>query len=585
MAAAAGAQNDRSPTAHARLDPDIAGLDELLTFALSVEASGFSGLQVTPDFELENLEAVAGPFQSRSQRWVNGETSSSVQLTWRLRPKAVGPARVRGIRLVIGESSIPLPDEEAEIQAQAPPSRSRPAPGRRGDPFEDLFSRAFPDARATRRPPARVPKVRLEAEISPADPFVGQQATYTLWLYTQTDINAFQPTKIPDFRGFWVREIPQPQELRPEWVEEAGQRIGRVPMLRRAVFPLKAGRFVIDPTEADVVARIAEFGPFGSPFGRAESLHLKTEPVVLTARALPPLPAGFESFAGLIGEVTLSTRLDRTELEVGQAATLTVRATGRGNLQSLAPPVLTLPDGLRGFPPRQDSSERLTDGVLVSSAEWSYVLVPERPGRYALDGVRLPYFDPSKREYRLATAAPPSLSVEGVPGGPGEVTPPAATSAAQAPAQPESSPVVPASSFLSRVPLVWAYAALIVLLALAATFGARKLWRRPALGSARQLREAISRAGESGTPRQAAASLEEAWRQHLAERWSIPPGTPVSTWSDRLIAARADAGAAKKLADLAHELHYLRYAPELSAADHLLAEVLETSRRLARVLR
>ena len=37
--------------------------------------------------------------------------------------------------------------------------------------------------------------------------------------------------------------------------------------------------------------------------------------------------------------------------------------------------------------------------------------------------------------------------------------------------------------------------------------------------------------------------------------------------------------------ELAHELQYLRYAPELSAADRLLADALETSHRLARTLR
>jgi hypothetical protein len=59
----------------------------------------------------------------------------------------------------------------------------------------------------------------------------------------------------------------------------------------------------------------------------------------------------------------------------------------------------------------------------------------------------------------------------------------------------------------------------------------------------------------------------------------------VSGWAERLVAANASAGAAQELTTLAHELHYLRYAPELSAADRLLGEALESSRRLARTLR
>jgi hypothetical protein len=102
---------------------------------------------------------------------------------------------------------------------------------------------------------------------------------------------------------------------------------------------------------------------------------------------------------------------------------------------------------------------------------------------------------------------------------------------------------------------------------------------------ARALRSAISDAAAAATPRQAAAELEEAWRQFLADRWRIAPGTPVSSWTERLLGERAEPAAARELAELAHELHYLRYAPELSAADRLLADALETSRRLARSLR
>jgi hypothetical protein len=585
LAAAAAAGDDGNLKAIVRLEPQVAGIEELMSFSITVEAAGFSGLSITPQFELDNLEVVAGPFQSRSQRWVNGETSNSVQLTWRLRAKAVGTARVRSIRVVTAERTLELGERLITIQKDTPPERARPSTLQRGgDPFDDLFSRAFPDLSSNRRPPPRAPRIAIKAEVTPAEVFVGQQATYTLWLYTQSDINAFQPTAIPDFKGFWVREIPQPQELKPEWVELDGERFGRVPMLRRALFPLKPGSFAIDPTEVDVVARIADIGPFGSPFGRNESLHLKTERTTLAARPLPAPPSGVP-FSGPVGDVAISARLDRAALEVGQAATLTVRCTGRGNLQSLAPPNLALPPGLRGFPPRQDSSERLTDDGLVSSTEWTYVLVPERPGRFDLRSIEIPYFDPGKREYRVASAAPPALAVSGesvaAAAAPEAAAPvPKETGGAGGPGAGETRRAIPGSRRF------WTFAgggAGLALLAFAATRMRGAAGTKGA--SARTLRAAIATAGEATTPRQAAAELEEAWRQHLAERFRIPPGTPVSSWTDRLVAERADEGAARRLTELAHELHYLRYAPELSAADRLLADALETSHRLARTLR
>ena len=71
-----------------------------------------------------------------------------------------------------------------------------------------------------------------------------------------------------------------------------------------------------------------------------------------------------------------------------------------------------------------------------------------------------------------------------------------------------------------------------------------------------------------------------AWRRRL-----LPPGTPSTTWAERLASAGAEREAAAELARLADDLHYLRYAPQLSATAALQREAVERSRRLLRRLR
>ncbi len=577
--------------ATAMLDPGLIGVDELASFSITVSSSGFGGLDVHPAFELDNLEVAAGPFQSQSQRWVNGTTSSTLQLTWRLRPKGVGPARVRAIALTVQGKALRLSDKEIQVQQQAPPRAEAPAaaPGRAFDPFEDLFGRVGAGRRRA-QPEAelRRPKIFLRAALDPPTVYVGQQTTYTLWLYTQTDVGAFQPTHMPAFKGFWVREIPQPAELKPEWLEQNGERFGRVAMLRRALFPLQAGKFTIEPTEVDLVARMAEIGPFGTPFGRSETLHLKTDALPLEVLALPPSPP---DFTGAVGDLAVSARLDRNALAVGEAATLTIRSTGHGNLQSLRPPNLVLPEGLRLFPPRQESTERLTDGSLVSSQEWSYVLVPQRPGSFELPALALPYFDPAARAYRSAATRPLQLSVTGAAVAATPATPPAAADVPPAPPGSTTSPgAATASAAGSASANDWLAIAGAGGLA-AALLAGGALWRRrgsPGRASGRSLAAAL-RAIEStaakATPRETAAELEEALRHHLEARFDIAPGTPVSQWHARLIAARVDPATATELAEVTKELHYLRYAPELAAAEELRADTLERVRRLARALR
>lgn len=571
--------------ATAVLEPGLVGVDELASFTITVTSGGFGGLDVRPAFELDNLEVAAGPFQSQSQRWVNGTTSSTLQLTWRLRPKGVGAARVRAIALTVEGQALRLSDKEIQVQQQSP--RRQPASEGAGapaakpfDPFEDLFGR--PGAGRRRMQPAAEvarPKVYLRAELAPAAVYVGQQTTYTLWLYTQTDVGAFQPTRMPAFKGFWVREIPQPAELKPEWLEQNGERFGRVAMLRRALFPLQAGRFTLEPTEVDLVARMAEIGPFGTPFGRSETLHLKTEPIELEVLALPSPPP---DFTGAVGEITVSARLDRATLAVGEAATLTIRSTGKGNLQSLSAPQIPIPDGIRVFPPRQESAERLTEGSLVSSQEWSYVLVPQRPGSYELPALALPYFDPAAKQFRSASTRPLVLAVTGDAAA-------AATAAVVPAAEPPPGAAAPAAP--ARSGRTWTWIAGGVFVA-AGLLGALALgWTRRASrprGAGRSLAaalRAIEAAAAGTTPRETAEKIEEALRHHLESRFEIAPGTPVSHWHARLTAAKVDPAAATELAELTRELHYLRYAPELAAADELRADALSRARRLARALR
>ena len=573
--------------ATAVFEPGLIGVDELASFTITVTSGGFGGLDVHPAFELDNLEVAGGPFQSQSQRWVNGTTSSSLQLTWRLRPKGVGPARVRSIALTIGGQAMRLSDKEIQVQQEAPAGQPRAPTSpttRTFDPFEDLFGRSGAGRRRVQPAvEADRPKVFLRAELQPAAVYVGQQTTYTLWLYTQTDVGAFQPTRMPAFKGFWVREIPQPSELKPEWLQQNGERFGRVAMLRRALFPLQEGQFTVEPTAVDLVARVTEIGPFGTPFGRSETLHLKTEPLKLDVLALPPSPPGF---GGAVGDLALSARLDRSALAVGEATTLTIRSTGRGNLQSLKPPELAIPDGLKSFPPRQEHAERLTEGTLASSEEWSYVLVPQRAGTYELPALSLPFFDPATKQYRDATTRPLTLSVTGDPAPPGGISAPRATSV-PAPATVPQTPE--AGSAISGRPWLWAAGGggLAVIL-----FGTGALWRtgrakRPA-GTGRTLAaavKAIEAASAEASPRETATALEDALRQYLEARFEIAPGTPVSQWHARLIAAKVDPATATALADLTKELHYLRYAPELAAADALRTDALSRAQRFARSLR
>lgn len=552
-----------------RLAPDPVSLGEAATLEIQVTSSGFGGPEVVPRFELDNLDRLSGPFQAQSHKWVNGKTSSSVQLIWRMRPKALGRARVFAVRVDVDGRAYSLPDQEIAVVDSPPPTATpQPLPSSPfpKDPFEGLFG----PPPSTRRRLQQEPKVDVRVEVDPPSPYVGQQVRYRLVLYTQTDISAFNPLGLPDFRGFWAREVELPQRSRPDWVDVGGERFGKVVMLQRALYPLQSGQIKIEPIDVELVLRVADAGFFG-PFGRDVPKTIRTRETVVDVRPLPPAPPGF---AGVVGDLSATAALDRERVEVGQAATYQLTVESRANLQGLAAPELDLPAGLVAYPPRPESSERLTGGSLLARRTWSYVLVPSQVGDFEIPPVRLTRFDPAAREYRTEEASGVRL----------EVVAGVDSTSAPAPTPTVEAPTVPSPSDTPHLLLGLA----IGLGALALLAGGFLLGRRsgvPRLDARPRvdLEKALRSAAESA-PREAAEAFYSAWRAFLAARFGAPPSGTRERLRQSLTESPLDPGRVERIEAVLEEIEYLRHAPELSDVGHLREEILDSSLRLLRDL-
>ncbi|HVF62262.1 MAG TPA: BatD family protein [Thermoanaerobaculia bacterium] len=559
-----------------RLTPERIGLAETATLEIEARRSGFGRLRFQPEFELDNLELVSGPYEMSETSSINGAFARSLRLAWQLRPLGTGRAAVHAVRLRVGGGVVDLPAQFIEVQEEpaglAAPRRVQPRPRDAwerffgGNPFEGL---GRPDR----------PRVFLDAEVAPERPYAGQQAVYTLYLYTRDDVDAIQPKSLPEFRGFWVRELPLAQRLPTEMVEVDGVRYGRVVLFKKAIFALRPGRHELAPSVMELIVRVGERRFFGPPMTRPEQLTASSPPVAVEVRALPPAPVGF---SGAVGRLELAARLEPQELAVGEAATLTLTLAGDGNLQGVRAPELPERRYLEVFPPQQQAEEEIREETVRGRRSWSWVVVPERAGRYALNLPEVPFFDPQTASYRLASAPVVELAVR--PAEPGS----AAAAARLHSIRSAALPPEPARRFDERL-LPWLFALPWVGVV------AGIVWRRnggraghgrvrggaPAKVLAGRLREAE---GEE-RPRQAAARIEEAWRDYLAARWNLPPGTASTVWAEKLAAQGAEREAARELVQLADDLHYLRYAPQLSATETLRREAVERSRRLLRRLR
>lgn len=616
LAVVSAAQAQPPVEASAELNPGVIGVTELAELRISVRGSGLEGME-PPTFRLANLEVADGPRTAVGTRDASGRRQ--VTFRWLLSPQAVGAARVFGLRVEVDGRRIELPSRNLRVQPRPtgngmrpPGDGRRPLPGPEsphtplGDapPGSPATATAPPKeepATAVPTPPQRPagkPRVLLRAQASPRRPYVGQQVVYTLYIYYQADVHSIRPRELPQFHGFWVREISVPPGAPGEPVQYGGRSYQRSVLLRRALFPLRAGELEIRGAEAQM---IADQGTADAP--RGELLQRRSNDLTLEVRPLPdPAPEGF---SGAVGDFRLSTRLEPAEVAVGEAAMWNLTLQGTGSLASVAPPRPKLPEGLEASLAEQDLQQEVQGRTVHGERTWRFLLVPREQGELTVPEVSIPFFDPRQETYRTATAPATPLRVVRS----GELatgtTSTTGSKSAEEPLSEES------SGSRSRS---WTLTILAVLMLMAAAgaggfFLARRGRSRDTGGephpgrssekhssrtsrveapSLRQRLAELKSATAQASDAAAAQAMERYLRSLLALRWPEIEELKASRWAPWLRrhnhGRHGLADTADDVQRLVEDLDFLRRAPQLSDNAALRADLLRRCRTLGRQL-
>jgi BatD DUF11 like domain len=237
--------------------------------------------------------------------------------------------------------------------------------------------------------------------------FVGEPITVEWSLFLSERPNNYSPTKEPRTDGFWVEELEVPQSQRGLSLSEQtfeGRVYLAAPLMRKALFGLKPGKYTITPLEADI-SRVDFFG------ATMHSEHLKAEPLTLDIVPLPAgAPAGFDPAA--VGQMVLTAEVDRNQVQVGDAITLKLRLEGQGNLRKIALPSLPSLPGWKIYDPK--ITVQLSRGDQISGTKVAeYLLLPEQPGQTEIPPLAFSYFDTGKSAYATVKTEPIRLTVTG----------------------------------------------------------------------------------------------------------------------------------------------------------------------------
>ncbi|MDL2275904.1 BatD family protein, partial [Desulfosarcina sp. OttesenSCG-928-G10] len=228
--------------------------------------------------------------------------------------------------------------------------------------------------------------IYVTAAISDTTVRVGQTFTYTFRLFTATRIAKaqFEP---PDFDGFLAERQGDRKSYR---TMINGRKFTAIEIIFILV-PTAAGTPTLAPAtvEASVASRSRRSGRSGDPVvGRNEisTRILRTEPISVEVRPLPEPPAG-SNFSGLVGEFEITAALDKTDVQVGDSALLTVTIQGRGDIRGAGAPEISIPSAFKAYPDAPKTARHKNAAGYSGSKVFRTALVPVTPGDYRIEPV------------------------------------------------------------------------------------------------------------------------------------------------------------------------------------------------------
>jgi hypothetical protein len=411
----ARAQRSAPPDLHFRSDADVVGLGDSFHVTMQVLSSG--DMPTDPELGATSGFAVTGmsPSTSTQMSIVNGTMSSQRGLTtvWTLRATKLGTFTIGPPTVRVGATKYRgQPLSVRVLPAGQAPQRQQQQQQNPFDPFGGLFGQMpqlqFPsfNDEPQRQPQlpamdpryaldsARAPLAFLHASIDKPSAVVGEQVTFTVLIYIDTqighDLDLADPHEAPA-NDFVKRSLQaDDSKLTQLGYTEIGGKIYAVQLLRKlALFPLKTG-------DLDVGEMSIQLSVSGGGVRRSEDLHVHVSEPMVQGR-----PPGYE--VGDVGQFTLNADVSGRDIEQDGAVGVTVTIAGSGNI----PATLDPPEhaGVEWLDPQVSEKIGAQKGdKFGGSRTFQYVVRMHRPGDIDLGDFTLAYWEPQNRVYQIARA-------------------------------------------------------------------------------------------------------------------------------------------------------------------------------------
>ena len=378
-----------------------------VSYELNAEGKDFK----SPNFN--NFEVIGGPFKSTSSsvQIINGSVSKTNIQTYSFHLRAIKEGN-----FVIPQASITvdkkkITSEPCEINVTAASNGSTFTNGNYNNSntqVKDLSREVF-----------------LEAVPNKKNVFLGEQIMLTYKIYYTIPISQLSVSKAPSYSGFWTKDVTDNNgTLQQSSVMRDGQQYNVATIQEIVLFPQKTGNLTIDPLDINCIAQIRQqrnrsqgYDPFEDFFGDVLGTtytnvrkDIKSQPITIEVKPLPTANKP-DSFKGAVGQFTFTSKIDKNELKVNEAFTLTQTVSGKGNIELLELPRPVFPPDFEVYDPKITSSIKDNALGITGSKTAEYIVIPRVSGDFNLKETIFSYFNPSLGRYETLRSEAHNIQV------------------------------------------------------------------------------------------------------------------------------------------------------------------------------
>lgn len=372
---------------YATVDKNPVKMGDVFSYKVTL-ANGRGNIQ-PPD--LDDFRLVFGPSQSSQYSLSNGRQSSTLTLSYTLRPKKTGTFKIGQAKVQVdGKTYTSKPIEVKVVEGNSNGGSSN-------------YDRR--DQNRNTQASSDDENIILRINLNKREAYIGEQVTATYILLTRYQNLDVGDMRFPTLNGFWTEDL---KDEKASWEREyeivKGVPYRKAILKRQVLFPQRSGELKIESMEIEGRVNRSFFNP-----GREVTIVSNSPQIKV--KSLPR--SSPSNFKGAVGRFKFNVDVDRTELKANEAINLKIDISGTGNLPLTDAPEIEFPSDFEVYDPEVNDRINVSANGVSGRRRFQYLIIPRYPGEYTIDKISFTHFDPKSGKYETQTAGPFKFAVSG----------------------------------------------------------------------------------------------------------------------------------------------------------------------------